>query len=148
MLTKKMLRRARPPAGGGSRLQNHQSAEDYLETILVLRERRGFVRSVDIAGELQYSKASVSVAMKKLRESGCIEMDREGYITLTDAGQRIAARVYERHRVLRAFFVALGVDARVAAEDACRVEHDLSEETFEKLLAHARAIAGEPDKTE
>ena len=129
-------------------MKMQESAEMYLETILVLAHKKPQVRSVDIADELQFKKSSVSVAMKKLRESGCIEMDREGYITLTDAGQRIAARVYERHRVLRAFFVALGVDARVAAEDACRVEHDLSEETFEKLLAHARAIAGEPDKTE
>ncbi|HIV87077.1 MAG TPA: metal-dependent transcriptional regulator [Candidatus Pygmaiobacter gallistercoris] len=116
----------------------HQSAEDYLETILILRERKGSVRSIDVAGELGFSKASVSVAMKKLREAGYVRMDEDGLLSLTDAGQEIASRIYERHRLLTEFFVRLGVDKKVAAADACRIEHDISEETFAKLLEHAR----------
>ena len=116
----------------------HQSAEDYLETILILRERKGSVRSIDVAGELGFSKASVSVAMKKLRESGYVLMDEDGLLSLTESGQRVASRIYARHRLLTEFFVWLGVDEKVAAADACRIEHDISEETFTKLLEHAR----------
>ena len=116
----------------------HQSAEDYLETILILRERKGSVRSIDVAGELGFSKASVSVAMKKLRESGYVLMDEDGLLSLTESGQRVASRIYARHRLLTEFFVQLGVDEKVAAADACRIEHDISEETFTKLLEHAR----------
>lgn len=116
----------------------HQSAEDYLETILILRERKGSVRSIDVAGELGFSKASVSVAMKKLRETGYVLMDEDGLLSLTESGQRVASRIYARHRVLTEFFVQLGVDEKVAAADACRIEHDISEETFTKLLEHAR----------
>lgn len=119
----------------------HQSAEDYLETILILRERKGTVRSIDIAGELGFSKASVSVAMKKLREAGYVLMDEDGLLSLTASGQEIASRIYERHRLLTEFFVQLGVDKKVAAADACRIEHDISEETFSKLLEHARRNA-------
>lgn len=127
-------------------LQIHQSAEDYLETILILRERKGLVRSIDIASELGYSKASVSIAMKKLRESGYVEMDAEGFLTLTDAGQEIADRVYTRHKLLTAFFVRLGVSEEVASADACRIEHDISEETFQCLLAHAQRSVDEEKK--
>ena len=116
----------------------HQSAEDYLETILILRERKGSVRSIDVAGELGFSKASVSVAMKKLRESGYVLMDEDGLLSLTESGQRVASRIYARHRLLTEFFVRLGGDEKVAAADACRIEHDISEETFTKLLEHAR----------
>ena len=116
----------------------HQSAEDYLETILILRERKGLVRSIDVAGELGFSKASVSVAMKKLRETGYVLMDEDGLLSLTESGQRVASRIYARHRLLTEFFVRLGVDEKVAAADACRIEHDISEETFTKLLEHAR----------
>ena len=116
----------------------HQSAEDYLETILILRERKGSVRSIDVAGELGFSKASVSVAMKKLRETGYVLMDEDGLLSLTESGQRVASRIYARHRLLTEFFVRLGVDEKVAAADACRIEHDISEETFAKLLEHAR----------
>lgn len=119
-------------------MQLHESAEDYLESILMLKERNGMVRSIDIANELDFTKASVSVAMKKLRENGYIEMDADGFISLTALGQNTAARVYQRHKLLTEFFVRLGVDPAVAAADACKVEHDLSEETFEKLLEHAR----------
>ena len=115
----------------------HQSAEDYLETILKLKEQLGIVRSIDIANELGYSKPSVSVAMKRLRENGYLEMDKEGYITLKPSGLEIAQRIYGRHRKLTAFFVALGVDPDVVAKDACKVEHDLSEETYSKMIAFA-----------
>lgn len=115
----------------------HQSAEDYLETILVLKERRGAVRSIDIANEMNFSKPSISVAMKKLRENGYIEVDKDGYIVLTDTGMEIASKVYNRHKLLTQFFVSLGVDEAVAAEDACKIEHHLSQETFEKIKEHA-----------
>lgn len=118
-------------------MEIHQSAEDYLETILILRERIGQVRSIDIATEMNYSKPSISVAMKKLRENGYIQVDGDGFITLTDSGYEIASNIYNRHQVLTDFFVSLGVDEKIAAEDACRIEHDLSEETFEKIREHA-----------
>lgn len=115
----------------------YESAENYLEAILSLKERLGEVRSIDIVNELNFSKPSVSVAMKKLREGGYIEMDREGYISLLPAGLEIAQRIYERHRLLTAFFIRLGVSEEVAAADACKVEHDLSDETFQKIKEHA-----------
>lgn len=107
-----------------------KSAEDYLESILVLQERRGMVRSIDIVNELGYSKPSVSVAMKKLRESGYITMAADGAITLNESGLEIARRVYSRHRAITKLFTLLGVSRAQAAEDACKVEHDLSDETF------------------
>ena len=115
----------------------YESAENYLETILSPKERLGMVRSIDIANELGFSKPSVSVAMKKLRESGCIEVDADGYISLLPDGQAVAQRIYERHRLLTTFFVRLGVSEEIAAQDACKVEHDLSEETFQKIKEHA-----------
>ena len=114
----------------------YESSENYLEAILSLRERHGMVRSIDIANELHFSKPSVSVAMKKLRESGYIEMDKEGFLTLTEAGMTIASRIYERHRLLTQWLSELGVSPEVAAEDACRIEHDISEETFLRLKEH------------
>ena len=111
-----------------------ESAEDYLESILMLRERHGQVRSIDIVNQLGYSKPSVSIAMKKLRENGYISMAEDGLITLTDSGMEIASRVYQRHRVITELFVLLGVGREQAAEDACRVEHDLSPETFSRIL--------------
>ena len=115
----------------------HESAEDYLEAILVLKERQGMVRSIDVVHHLGYSKPSVSVAMKRLRENGYIEMDREGYITLLPPGEEIARRIYTRHKLLTRFLVQLGVSEEVAAADACKIEHDLSDESFEKITAHA-----------
>jgi len=114
----------------------YESAEDYLEAVLVIRQRRGSVRSIDIANELGYSKPSVSVAMKKLRESGYIEMDRDGFISLLPAGEKIAENIYERHQTLRDFFIYLGVREDTASADACKVEHDLSEETFQRIKDH------------
>lgn len=115
----------------------HESAEDYLEAILVLKERLGMVRSIDVVHHLDYSKPSVSVAMKRLRENGYIEMDGEGYITLLPPGEEIARRIYTRHKLLTQFLVQLGVSEEVAAADACKIEHDLSDESFEKIKAHA-----------
>lgn len=117
----------------------YESAENYLEAILSLHERHGVVRSIDIANELHFSKPSVSVAMKKLRESGYIEMDKDGFISLLPSGEEVASRIYERHKLLTEFFIRLGVDPKVAAEDACKIEHDLSEETFQKIKQHAAA---------
>ena len=116
----------------------YESAENYLEAILSLHERHGLVRSIDIANELHFSKPSVSVAMKKLRESGYIEMDKDGFISLLPSGEEIARRIYERHKLLTQFFIRLGVDPEVAAADACKVEHDLSEETFQKIWQNSR----------
>lgn len=111
----------------------HQSAEDYLETILILGERNGLVRSIDIVNELRFTKPSVSVAMKKLRENGYILTDRDGYITLTEKGQAVANRIYERHKVLTSVLITIGVDEETAAADACKIEHDLSDRTFAKI---------------
>ncbi len=111
----------------------HESAENYLETILVLSQRKQFVRSIDIVNELNFSKPSVSVAMKHLRESGHVIMDEDGYITLTETGNKIANSIYERHQVISALLMKLGVDAEIAKEEACRIEHDISQDTFEKI---------------
>lgn len=117
----------------------HQSAEDYLEKILMIRERKGEVHSIDIANELGFSKPSVSVAMKNLRQAGYISMDGNGAITLEPPGYEIASRIYQRHKLLTRILAALGVDEETAAQDACKIEHDLSPETFEKLRAYAEA---------
>ena len=113
-------------------MQIHQSAEDYLETILMLSQRMGKVRSIDVVKERGFTKASVSIAMKKLRENGYIAVDGEGNLTLLEPGLEIAQRIYSRHQLLTHFFVQLGVDEQTAAEDACKAEHILSEQTLEK----------------
>ena len=115
----------------------HESAEDYLEQILMLKEQKGSVRSIDNAVAMGFSKPSVSIAMKNLRENGYISVDADGFITLEEPGLEIARRIYDRHRKLTAFFVALGVDPDIAAHDACKIEHDLSEETYSKMIAFA-----------
>ena len=115
----------------------HESAENYLETILVLHQRKGSVRSIDIANELEFSKPSVSVAMKNLRQGGYIEVDGAGLITLLPPGREIAEAVLEKHRMMTAFLISLGVSPEVAAEDACRIEHVLSNESFEAIKRHA-----------
>ena len=114
----------------------HESAENYLETILVLQHRKGSVRSIDIANELEFSKPSVSVAMKNLRQGGYIEMDAAGQIRLLPPGQAIAEAVLEKHRLMTEFLISLGVSPDVAAEDACRIEHVLSDESFEAIKNH------------
>lgn len=118
------------------RVKIQESSEDYLETIFVLSQKNEFVRSIDIVNELGFSKPSVSVAMKKLRESGDILMDDSGYITLTESGLAVAEKVYERHTVLTNILIELGVDPIIASEDACRVEHVISDETFNKMKEH------------
>lgn len=115
----------------------HESAENYLETILMLWQRKGSVRSIDIANELEFSKPSVSVAMKNLRQGGYIEMDASGEIRLLPPGMEIAQKVLEKHTMLTRFLMALGVSAETAAEDACRIEHVISNESFEAMKAHA-----------
>lgn len=115
-----------------------ESKENYLETILILYNRNGEVRSVDIATEMEFSKPSVSVAMKNLREDGCINMDKNGYITLTDKGRGIAERVYERHLLFTSWLTSMGVNEEVAAEDACRIEHCISAESFEAIKKFVR----------
>ena len=111
----------------------HKSAEDYLEMILRLNEEKGYARSVDIATGLGVSKPSVSVAMKQLREGGYIVMDKDNYISLTDTGMEIAHRIYERHKVLTRMLTMIGVDEKTAEDDACKVEHDISVQTFTAL---------------
>ena len=114
-----------------------ESSEDYLEAMLMMQERFGYIRSIDIANELNVTKPSVSYATKRLRQNGYITMDKEGLITLTESGLAIAERVYERHKTLSSFFMKLGVDEETALEDACKVEHDLSEQTYEAIKRHA-----------
>lgn len=122
----------------------HESAENYLETILVLHQRKGTVRAIDIANELEFSKPSVSVAMKNLRENGYIQVDETGNISLMPEGLRIATMVYEKHTLLTKCLTALGVPEQIAAEDACRIEHVLSKESFEAIKKHLDAMgAGE-----
>ncbi len=115
----------------------YESAEDYLEAILMIGKRKGQVRSIDVVNELGVSKPSVSVAMKKLRESGHIAMDTDGYITLLPAGQEVADHVYVRHETITKLLTALGVSPDVAAADACKIEHHLSDETFQCICNYA-----------
>jgi Mn-dependent DtxR family transcriptional regulator len=122
-----------------SNISTHESAENYLETIFVLGQRAGVVRSIDIAGELNFTRPSVSVAMKKLRENGHIDVDNAGNITLTESGMEIARTMYSRHTLLTNFLVSLGVDEKVAVVDACRMEHVISPETFEKIREYFSA---------
>ena len=114
-----------------------ESSEDYLEAMLMMKEQHGYIRSIDIAVELGVPKPSVSYATKRLRENGYITMDKEGLITLTDKGMEVATRIYERHKMLTHYFMFLGVDEETAREDACKVEHDLSQQTYEALKRHA-----------
>lgn len=117
-------------------MEIRESAENYFETILMLKRRIGRVRSIDIVNEMGFSKPSVSYAMKQFRLNGYITVDEEGYITLTPKGAEIAERTYERHQVLTKMLTALGVDESIAKHDACRIEHDLSEESFACIKRH------------
>ena len=114
----------------------YESAEDYLERILILQERNKEVRSIDIAHDMGFSKPSISIAMKKLKEAGLIAIDDNGFITLTKEGHVIADKVYERHCVLMKVLMSIGVDPEQAEKDACKVEHVISEETFEAIKDH------------
>ena len=114
-----------------------KSSEDYLESMLKLREENGYIRAVDVAEDLGVSKPSVSTAVKHLRQDGYIELNHSNFIFLTESGEEIAQKIYTRHKTLTKFFTSLGVDPKIAAEDACLIEHDISEETFEALCRHA-----------
>ncbi len=116
-----------------------ESQEDYLETILLLQKRLGQVRSIDIANEMNFTKPSVSVAMKNLREKAYITMSENGFITLTESGQKRAENVLERHTILSDWLMGIGVSRQTALEDACRMEHDLSEESFEAIKRAVRS---------
>lgn len=116
----------------------NESAENYLETILILSKSKPVVRSVDIAEELGYKKSSVSVAMKNLREKNHITVTKEGFIYLTESGREIAEMIYERHELLSAWLVKLGVDKKTATEDACRIEHVISKKSFEAIKGHIK----------
>ena len=116
----------------------HKSAEDYLEAMLMLKEERGYIRSIDVADKLGVTKPSVSYATKRLRENGYISFDPAGMIVLEPTGLEIAQRMLERHRLLTELLIGLGVSPETAREDACKIEHDLSVETFDAIRAHAQ----------
>ncbi len=118
----------------------YKSGEDYLEAILMLQKRIGRVRSIDIVNELEYSKPSVSIAMKKLRETGYIVVEGDGSIILTDKGLEIATQIYNRHETITEFLIKIGVSEEIARDDACKIEHTLSEETFKKLQEHVKTF--------
>lgn len=117
-------------------MQILESAEDYLESILMLKEKNGYVRSIDVATELGVTRPSVSYAMKRLRENGYILFDESDRISLTDKGLEIAEKIYTRHKVLTKILLDIGVDEETAREDACKIEHDISQKSFDALLKH------------
>ena len=121
-------------------MQIHESAEDYLEQILMLQEKKGVVRSIDIANSMGYSKPSISIAMKHLRETGYVTMNEDNYISLTEKGSEIANRIYNRHRTLTSLLVKLGVPQEIAEKDACKIEHDLSPESYQALKDYMETL--------
>ena len=125
------------PAGTGEPYMpskvSHESTEDYLETILILQRRNHIVRSIDIVNEMNFSKPSISIAMKKLREQGLVEMDQNGYISLLPSGREIAERIYARHELLTRVLIAIGVEEPVASDEACRIEHVIDDDTYNKI---------------
>ncbi len=124
-------------------MQIHQSSEDYLECILKLSKELPVDRSIDIANEMNYSKPSISVAMKNLRLNGYINVDNSGFITLTESGMEIASNIYDRHLILRKWLEFLGIDPKIAEQDACKIEHTLSKETYTALRKHILDEMGE-----
>lgn len=119
-----------------------RASEDYLEAMLIMKDRHGYVRSIDVADYLGVTKPSVTYTTKRLRENGYITMDKDGLITLTDSGMEIAARMLDRHKTLTRFLKALGVDEQTAETDACKMEHDISQQTFDAICAHAQRHLG------
>ena len=117
----------------------HESAENYLETILILKKNKGLVRSIDIANALNYSKPSVSIAMKNLRENGYIIVNPKGFIELADSGREIAERMYERHTFFSQWLIDIGVEPEKAVDDACRIEHIISAESFEAIKSYVNS---------
>ncbi|HPF54731.1 MAG TPA: metal-dependent transcriptional regulator [Eubacteriales bacterium] len=118
-----------------------KASEDYLEAMLMMKEKHGYIRSMDVAEQLGVTKPSVTYSTKRLREAGYIVMDSDSLITLTDSGMEVASRMYNRHKVLTQFLIRLGVDEQTAREDACKMEHDMSEQTFNAICKHA-GLAG------
>ena len=116
-----------------------RASEDYLESMLMMKLKHGYIRSIDVAEHLGVTKPSVTYATRRLKESGHITMDKDGLITLTETGMAVAAKMLDRHKTLTAFLIALGVDATTAEEDACKIEHDISQQTYDAICAHARA---------
>ena len=121
-----------------------RASEDYLEAMLMMKEKHGYIRSIDVAEQLGVTKPSVTYTTKRLRESGYITMDKDGLITLTDSGLAIAEGMLERHRLLSGFLMALGVEETVALRDACRIEHDISQQTFEAICRHVQSEKKQP----
>lgn len=119
-----------------------RASEDYLEAMLIMKEKHGYVRSIDVAEFLGVTKPSVSYATKRLRESGHITMDKDGLITLTDTGMAVAASMLDRHKTLTAFLISIGVDKETSEADACKIEHDISQQTFEAICRHAKIHVG------
>lgn len=119
-----------------------RASEDYLEAMLMMKEKNGYVRSIDVAEFLGVTKPSVSYATKRLRESGHITMDKDGLITLTDTGMAVASSMLDRHKTLTAFLIDIGVDKETAEADACKIEHDISQQTFEAICRHAKIHIG------
>ena len=117
-------------------MQIQKASEDYLEAMLMMKEKHGYIRSIDVAQHLGVTKPSVSYCTKRLRKNGYITMDKTGLITLTDKGMDIAKRIYERHTTLCSFLMALGVDEQTARQDACKIEHDISQKSFEAICRH------------
>lgn len=116
-----------------------ESAEHYLETLLILKERKGLVRSIDLANELGYSRPSVSVAVKQFRENAYVTVDEAGYIELTESGMAVAEKMYERHKTLSSLLERMGVSPATAAKDACRIEHVISDESFDKIKEYMKS---------
>lgn len=119
-----------------------RASEDYLEAMLMMKEKHGYVRSIDVAEFLGVTKPSVSYATKRLRESGHITMDKDGLISLTDTGMAVASSMLDRHKTLTAFLIDIGVDKETAEADACKIEHDISQQTFEAICRHAKIHIG------
>jgi DtxR family Mn-dependent transcriptional regulator len=115
-----------------------RASEDYLESMLMMKLKHGYIRSIDVAEHLGVTKPSVTYATRRLKESGHITMDKDGLITLTEAGMAVAAKMLDRHKTLTAFLIALGVDEKTAEEDACKIEHDISQQTYDAICEHAR----------
>lgn len=122
-------------------MEKNQSAEDYLESILIIQERQGNARSIDVANELGVTKPSVSVAMKKLREKGFISFDETGYIHFSEEGKKLAKKVYDKHKLLTRALISIGVDEKTAAEEACMIEHVISDKTYKCIDAFVKKNA-------
>ena len=137
MLLERRYRTENRNVYGGERMHLLESGEMYLETILILTKQKDFVRSLDVAEYMNYSKPSVSRAVGLLKNGGYIRVDGDGYITLTAEGHEIADKIYERHTVLAEFLTKLGVDPKIAVQDACKIEHDISDESFDAIKKHA-----------